>query len=122
MNPKSYNYDDHEAKMAKSDCYKMAKYAAKVFNMIDENDQLDGWVQEKITKAADYLSDVYHYLEYEQQARSQINSGPREFEEDVQTVVKRQLAERWSEKYKRSINCNDPKGFSQRAHCQGKNK
>ena len=26
----------------------------------------------------------------------------------------------WSEKYKRSINCNSPKGFSQRAHCQSK--
>ena len=30
--------------------------------------------------------------------------------------------EDWSEKYKRSIDCNNPKGFSQRAHCQGKKK
>jgi hypothetical protein len=28
--------------------------------------------------------------------------------------------EGWSDKYKRSIDCNNPKGFSQRAHCQGK--
>jgi hypothetical protein len=28
----------------------------------------------------------------------------------------------WSEKYKRSIDCDNPKGFSQRAHCQGKRK
>jgi len=28
----------------------------------------------------------------------------------------------WSEKYKKSIDCNNPKGFSQRAHCQGRNK
>ena len=28
----------------------------------------------------------------------------------------------WSEKYKRSINCDNPKGFSQRAHCQGRKK
>jgi len=28
----------------------------------------------------------------------------------------------WSEKYKKSINCNNPKGFSQKAHCVGKNK
>ena len=26
----------------------------------------------------------------------------------------------WSEKYKRSIDCDNPKGFSQRAHCQGR--
>jgi hypothetical protein len=33
-----------------------------------------------------------------------------------------ELDEKWSEKYKKSINCNDPKGFSQKAHCQGKKK
>ena len=32
------------------------------------------------------------------------------------------VSEKWSEKYKRSINCSNPKGFSQRAHCQGRNK
>jgi hypothetical protein len=32
------------------------------------------------------------------------------------------LKEKWSAKYKRSINCNNPRGFSQRAHCQGKKK
>lgn len=32
------------------------------------------------------------------------------------------LKEKWSAKYKRSINCNNPKGFSQRAHCQGRRK
>lgn len=32
------------------------------------------------------------------------------------------LKEKWSAKYKRSINCNSPKGFSQRAHCQGRKK
>jgi hypothetical protein len=33
-----------------------------------------------------------------------------------------QLAEKWSEKYRRSINCNNPRGFSQRAHCAGRKK
>ena len=32
------------------------------------------------------------------------------------------VAEDWSEKYKKSINCKNPKGFSQRAHCQGRKK
>jgi hypothetical protein len=32
------------------------------------------------------------------------------------------LPEAWSNKYKRSINCNNPKGFSQKAHCQGRKK
>ena len=29
---------------------------------------------------------------------------------------------RWSVKYKKGINCSNPKGFSQRAHCQGRKK
>lgn len=33
-----------------------------------------------------------------------------------------EVEEKWSEKYKKSINCNNPKGFSQRAHCQGRKK
>lgn len=32
------------------------------------------------------------------------------------------LKEKWSSKYKRSINCNNPRGFSQQAHCQGRKK
>ena len=28
----------------------------------------------------------------------------------------------WSEKYKKSIDCNNPKGFSQKSHCAGKKK
>ena len=28
----------------------------------------------------------------------------------------------WSKKYKSSIDCDNPKGFSQKAHCQGKAK
>ena len=33
-----------------------------------------------------------------------------------------QLDEKWSKKYKKSIDCSNPKGFSQRAHCAGKKK
>jgi len=32
------------------------------------------------------------------------------------------LYEKWSKKYKKSINCKNPKGFSQQAHCQGRKK
>lgn len=32
------------------------------------------------------------------------------------------LTEKWSKKYKSSINCSNPKGFSQKAHCAGRKK
>jgi hypothetical protein len=42
---------------------------------------------------------------------------------DEQGVAEEQeLDEKWSQKYKSSINCANPRGFSQRAHCAGRNK
>jgi hypothetical protein len=41
----------------------------------------------------------------------------------VYNIVHEQgVAEEWSQKYKSSINCSHPKGFSQKAHCAGKKK
>ena len=58
---------------------------------------------------------------------------PRIKEEALEEDVERHLLlmrragydivqEEWSDKYKDSINCSDPKGFSQKAHCAGKKK
>jgi len=122
MNHDIQRHDDHEGRMAKSDLKRLAEYSAKLFAMIDENEELDGWVQEKISIAADYIGSVYHYLDYEKTAAEAINQGPREFEESIHESVRRDLAEKWSQKYKNSINCDSPKGFSQRAHCAGRKK
>jgi len=59
------NPDDHEAAMARADLYKLANYSFKLFKMVKDGDQLEGWVQAKITKAADYIASVYHFMEYE---------------------------------------------------------
>lgn len=56
---------DREGAMAKADLYKLANYSLKLFKMMEANTQLEGWVQAKITKAADYVASVYHYMEYE---------------------------------------------------------
>jgi hypothetical protein len=37
-------------------------------------------------------------------------------------VKEEDMEENWSQKYKSSIDCNNPKGFSQKAHCAGKKK
>ena len=41
---------------------------------------------------------------------------------NVETGTRKKTNEDWSEKYKRSIDCDNPKGFSQKAHCQGREK
>jgi hypothetical protein len=60
---------DHEVQMARAELYKTAKYAIKLHDMlkgVSEVQGLEGWVQAKITKAADYIGSVYHHLDYEQ--------------------------------------------------------
>ena len=32
------------------------------------------------------------------------------------------MNEKWTKKYKKSIDCSNPKGFSQKAHCAGRKK
>lgn len=33
-------------------------------------------------------------------------------------ISKKRISRKWSRKYKKSINCNRPKGFSQKQHCK----
>ena len=59
---------DHEVQMAKSDLYKAAKYSIKLHELlknVSEEKGLEGWVAAKITKASDYLSSVFHYMDYD---------------------------------------------------------
>jgi len=68
MQPQNITADqgvDREGAMAKADLYKLANYSLKLFKQLQDDDQMESWVQAKITKAADYIASVYHYLEYE---------------------------------------------------------
>lgn len=55
--------DDHEVEMAISDLHKLEEYAPKISQLAQDYSNLPGWVQAKITLAADYLGKVYHYLD-----------------------------------------------------------
>lgn len=55
---------DDSGFMAKSNLYVMIKDAIKLHEMISDRDNLEGWVEEKITLATDYIKTVRDYLEY----------------------------------------------------------
>lgn len=57
--------DDHEGSMAKRQMFKTYEYAADVYNMIEDGDEFPAWIQSKMTKIADYIGAVKHYLEYD---------------------------------------------------------
>ena len=56
---------DYEGSMARSQMLKMKKYVIALSQMIDDESELESWVQAKLTKASDYMSAVYHYLDYQ---------------------------------------------------------
>jgi len=54
-------------------------------------------------------------------AMDHIKEDPKYYDK-LKFIHDEQVEEKWSAKYKRSINCSNPKGFSQKAHCAGRNK
>jgi len=57
-------YNDEEGGMAKAQLQKIEMYAAKLNEMIHPEDELEGWVQNKLSVVAAYMGDVKHYLDY----------------------------------------------------------
>ena len=87
--------DNHEAAMARADLYKLANYSMKLFKMIQEGQELEGWVQAKVTKAADYIASVYHFMEYEMKTSEygeNLNNSDV-YSESVRRVFQQKLTE-----------------------------
>ena len=84
---------DHEVQMARADLYKIAKYAIKLHDMlksVTEAEGIQGWQQSKITKAADYMSSVFHSLDYDMkfaESRSTKNVMKRSVAESEQSYL-----------------------------------
>lgn len=69
---------DHEVEMAKSDLYQAGKNAVRIFELIkdiSEEEGLEGWVQEKIIKANDYLNTIREYLEGKELQQQEMTGG-----------------------------------------------
>jgi hypothetical protein len=91
---------DHEVQMARAELYKIAKYAIKLHEMlkgVSEAEGIEGWMQSKITKAADYVGSVYHTLEYDMLSASQTPQLPG-MSENAKDEYKNTLAERMTQK------------------------
>ena len=57
-----HEIDMEEVEMAVSDLGKLSKLSHKLLHMLKDQESLDGWVAAKITKATDYISSVYDYM------------------------------------------------------------
>lgn len=100
MTPETIN---ESAEMAQSDITKIIDYSEKLQSMFNVNDNLEDWVKAKLNHACDYVATVRDYLKFYNEEKDKTN-----------------IQEKWSTKCKKSINCSNPKGFSQRAHCRAR--
>jgi len=99
---------DHEVQMARSDLYKAAKYSIKLHERlkgISEEQGLEGWVAAKITKASDYLSSVFHYMDYEMmsseemtESRTKIVQAIKTKSEQPEPTYKETISKKYQEK------------------------
>lgn len=95
------------AEMVMSDVHKIVKYSSDIQQLFSVQDNLEDWVKAKLNHACDYVATVKDYLKFyrdEKEAGTPLN----------------QIDEKWTNKYKKSINCSNPKGFSQKAHCRAR--
>ena len=70
-------HDDHEIQMAREQCYNAASHAIELHRLlrqISEREGLEGWVQEKITLASDYLRQVKEWMEHDLMSRAGDNN------------------------------------------------
>ena len=95
------------AEMSQSDITKIIDYSEKLQSMFDVNDNLEDWVKAKLNHACDYVATVRDYLKFYH-------------DEKEAGTTDDQIDEKWTNSYKKSINCSNPKGFSQKAHCKAR--
>ena len=109
MNETATTHDggNENIKMAQSDVTNIIDYSEKLQSLFDANDNLEDWVKAKLNLACDYVVTVRDYLK---------------FYDDEQEKNTQNIEEKWSNTYKKSISCSNPKGFSQKAHCAARRK
>jgi hypothetical protein len=92
------NHDDQEGQMALSQLQQIMQNAGTLKGLVSEDDELQAWVQSKLTKASDYLNSVRSFLEYEmmpnQPVALALQEGTLEFSKNqLKQVIKEELEE-----------------------------
>ena len=88
----------------------------------DEELAYDKWVQRSIQHGLEDDQKQFKILQGIAEKIKRLENVVATVKQQRQQANEDYLDEKWTEKYKRSIDCSHPKGFSQRAHCAGRKK
>lgn len=64
-----------ESGMAKAQLMKLSKQASELYNMIGDGEELEAWVQDKVSKGSDYINSVHSHLQYQKNSANTIGNG-----------------------------------------------
>ena len=93
------------------------EFATNIINWVVQDMKVPDDIDEN--EVIDYVKDEYgEYIMSRFESDDDEDDDEKEWDDDEWE----EIDENWSQKYKRSIDCNNPKGFSQKAHCQGRKK
>ena len=98
----------------------LSKQQQKLFGLalaVKRGDVPKSEVSDEIKGIVDRMSEK----DIEKFAKTKHTGLPNKVEMELESLINK-IDEKWSDKYKRSIDCNNPKGFSQKAHCKGRTK
>jgi hypothetical protein len=76
--------DDAALRMYKSQLYQIAKCAQNMFEILDDERQLEGWMRSEILSCYDGIEKVYKYAEYDKAFPSKDAPSPPEVIEEEQ--------------------------------------
>ena len=85
---------DDEGGMAMGELKSIVANANDIMSMLKSDSQLEGWVQSKITKSADYISSVKDYLSNTPNSISEEEKKKEENEESTKSMIARLVARR----------------------------
>jgi hypothetical protein len=64
-----------ESGMAKAQLMKLSKQSSELYNMIGDGEELEAWVQDKVSKASDYMNSVHSHMQYQKNKANTIGNG-----------------------------------------------
>jgi len=92
---------------------KLPPHLEKLAKLMDKHTEL----KNVVVPGLEWMADLEEGLD-------DLKNLPPDLKKNMKRARKKKSVKekKWSEKYKKSIDCNNPKGFSQKAHCAGKKK
>tara|TARA_R110000765_G_scaffold300537_1_gene395135 strand:- start:229 stop:882 length:654 start_codon:yes stop_codon:yes gene_type:complete len=98
------DHSDQEGQMALSQLHQIMQNAGTLKGLVSEDDELQAWVQSKLTKASDYLNSVRNFLEYEmmpnQPVAIALQEGTLEFSKNgLKQLIAEELINEWESEH-----------------------